>query len=298
MKPIKLATASLITGSLFALSAYAEPSPLIRGSYDHMVCLNSGTIKVRDESLKKVLFSAENFEQLKLFQTDKKTKKLGSTKYTFIKVQFPYRDEGKDIAWIPEQFVKSGADCRQKISEEKEEVREVSTNISGLNDKECCEFPTIKPVTHTFTSAQRAFGARRSKGRRVHAACDLYRVKNEAAVSVAPGTVIRNPYKFYQGTFAVEVKHSGGFIVRYGELTGKRASGISGGKAVKAGQTVGYIGKVNSGCCNPMLHFELYSGAAKGALSQKGNKYQRRRDLMNPTSYLLKWYDNKFKIRK
>ena len=46
-----------------------------------------------------------------------------------------------------------------------------------------------------------------------------------------------------------------------------------------------------------MLHFELYSGEKTGSLtdrSSKATKYQRRRDLMNPTPYLLKWEDGKF----
>jgi murein DD-endopeptidase MepM/ murein hydrolase activator NlpD len=123
----------------------------------------------------------------------------------------------------------------------------------------------------------------------LHAACDLYRYKDEAMLSVAPGVVTRGLYYFYQGTYALEVKHDGGFIVRYGEVTGKSPSGTSKGSRLKMGQTLGYIAKVNSNCCNPMLHFELYKGNVTGPLSQSGNRYQRRSDLMNPTDYLLSW---------
>ena len=97
----------------------------------------------------------------------------------------------------------------------------------------------------------------------------------------------------------VEVEHSGGFVVRYGELTGKIANNTSIGKQVIMGDRLGYIGKVSSGCCEPMLHFELYSGKLKGPLTQQGAEvngvlYNRRRDLINPTQHMLKWQDAKF----
>ena len=138
------------------------------------------------------------------------------------------------------------------------------------------------------------FKARRGGGTRSHAACDLYRYKDEPILSVAPGVVLRGLYYFYQGTYALEVRHSGGFIVRYGELTGKKEIGVSNGKKVKMGQRVGYMGKVNSNCCRPMLHFELFKGTKSGSLSQKGNKFQRRSDLLDPTHYLQKWESGKF----
>ena len=139
----------------------------------------------------------------------------------------------------------------------------------------------------------RAFEASRSGGRR-HAACDLYRTTNEAAVSVAAGKVVRSQYYFYQGTYAIEVEHVGGKVARYGEITGKSASGTGINQYVKAGQTIGYIGKVNSGCCTPMLHFEIYSGTADGDLTRSGNKFNRRSDLLDPSPYLRDWERAKF----
>ena len=135
----------------------------------------------------------------------------------------------------------------------------------------------------------RAFGSNRDGGARKHAAADLYRSKGDPIKAVTSGTVIRNTYFFYQGTYAIEVKHSGGFVVRYGELTG--SSPTRQNQAVSVGQTVGYMGKTT--CCTPMLHFELYSGKATGPL-KGGGKYQRRSDLLNPTSYLKQWQANSF----
>lgn len=90
------------------------------------------------------------------------------------------------------------------------------------------------------------------------------------------------------------MRHTGGKVVRYGEVTGKAAPGISLDRTVAPGQVIGYVGKVNSGCCTPMLHFEMYSGAASGALSQGGNKFNRRSDLIDPSSYLTDWEKQKF----
>lgn len=182
-------------------------------------------------------------------------------------------------------------------SEEQWENPGSNEQISGLNDPDCCEFPTKGEVTQDFDSGMRSFGWRRGGGKRKHAACDLYRFRNEPMSSVAPGTVLRGLYSFYQGTYALEVRHSGGFVVRYGEITGKSAPGVRSGSRVKMGQVLGYIGKVNSGCCEPMLHFELFSGAGRGSLSG-GGIFQRRSDLLNPTSYLRKWEGKKFKSWK
>jgi len=163
-------------------------------------------------------------------------------------------------------------------------------DISGLNDSKCCRFPLNNKPTSAYTSGMRRFGAGRSGGRRLHGASDLYRHLNEKIYAVADGVVLRDSYHFYQQTTALEVKHEGGFIVRYGENTYKYPAGIRGGRKIKAGQHIAHMGKVSSNCCEPMLHFELYSGRAKGGL-KGGGPYQRRSDLLNPTKYLLKWED-------
>ena len=157
----------------------------------------------------------------------------------------------------------------------------------------------MRQVTTKFNEGMRRYGGSRGGGTRSHAAVDLYRFKDEPIFSVAPGVVIRGLYFFYQDTFALEVLHSGDFVVRYGELTGKIANNIAIAKQVKMGDRLGYIGKVNSGCCKPMLHFELYSGSLRGPLTQPGVMvngvlFHRRRDLVDPTKHMLKWQAAKF----
>ena len=270
------------------------------GPFEHVVCLKGGRLNVRNAELSRVLFSAENYEAVKLFQGQ------GTKRGNYIKVQFPGHDQA--VGWVAASLVRPRSRCLsapqpQPVEEEENEQPEAQpapeaagrAQTRGLSDPNCCQFPVKGETTHDFASAQRRFGA--GRGGRLHAACDLYRYKNEPIMAVAPGTVLRPIYPFYQGTFALEVRHSGGFVVRYGEITGKVAAGIKGGAPVSMGQVVGYMGKVSSGCCNPMLHFELYSGSRTGSLSG-GGKFRRRADLLDPTQYLRRWQDTQFKPRR
>lgn len=277
-----------------------EAEEVITGSVENVVCIGSDTLNVRGVDLRKVLFSAVRGEKVKVFQSwegeNEQVKEIGGVAYTFVKAEFPDR-EAKDetVGWVAKSFVKAKANC--KWINNNTFVRNHNSKITSIDDKDCCEFPLVKKATHAYTSGMRKFKAGRSGGR-LHAACDLYRKKDEPALSVGPGVILRNLYYFYEGTYALEIRHDGGFVARYGELTGTKASKkIAKNEPIKMGDRVGYIGKVNSNCCRPMLHFELYSGEKTGALtdrSSKATKYQRRRDLMNPTPYLLKWEDGKF----
>lgn len=273
-----------------------EAEETIDSDMEYVVCINEDTLAVRDDSLEEILFRAERNETVLPVQSwdekDAQKKTIDETEYTFIKVKFPERN-GKNIGWLAQEYVRLEGQCPVPKAEKEEE--QISTPvipqgvIKNINSASCCGFPTVKRPNQSYLTGMRRFKAGRSKGRRLHAACDLYRVHGETAVSVAPGKVVNGLYKFYQGTYALEIQHPGGFVARYGELTGKKVSSMGAGKNVKLGQVVGHIGTVNSGCCKPMLHFELYSGTKKGSLSRKGNKFQRRTDLIDPSSHLRKW---------
>lgn len=261
--------------------------PEVSGSLDYLVCTQSGGLSVRDESLKKVLFSADQFEEVKPVQSWD-----GQSNKDYVQVQFPKRSN--KTGWVARRYVELKSKC-SSYKETPAQPAVSSAKVSGIDDAACCVFPTKERPTVSYKTGMRRFRYPRSKGRRLHAACDLYRNRGDAAVAVTNGTVIRDRYYFYQGVYAIEVKHSGGFVARYGEILGKAAAGVRKGASVKPGQTVGYIGKVNSGCCSPMLHFELYSGKAKGALSQlRSRPFQRRSDLLDPTDYLSKWEKARF----
>jgi murein DD-endopeptidase MepM/ murein hydrolase activator NlpD len=254
---------------------------VIDGPLNFEIC-NGGTgVDVLDNDLSKILFQAAIGESFKLIQSFSSTEQGTAVERGFIKVQFPNRPQDRNSGWIPLAEIKSASRCSDSMQAN---LRKASVDWT---------FPTLKRPTDSYKTGQRKFSASRAGGR-LHAACDLYRETNEDAVSVNSGQVIRDRYYFYQGTYAIEVKHAGGKIARYGEITGKAAPGVRLKANLQPGQTVGYVGKVNSNCCKPMLHFEFYSGTVTGPLSQPGTKYQRRKDLIDPTDLLTQWEKLKF----
>ncbi len=162
--------------------------------------------------------------------------------------------------------------------------------IGGLSNLSCCGYPlAIRPksfVHASFMSGIGSFGASR-RGGRTHGGADLYGKAGQAVLAVSPGTVIRAPYFFKARTLAIDVRHQGGFIARYGEISGQ-SFGLGLNTVVKKGQQLGAM-KYVPGAKSPMLHFELYKGNLSGKLSTSGNQYSRRGDITNPTPYLLRW---------
>lgn len=258
---------------------------VVDGSLEYVVCTTSSRLNVRNESLNQVIFQADRFEELlpvQSFGQDRKQLQVGSKTYTYIQAQFPARSDRR--GWVAEDFIKPRGQCPG--------LQEPQKPIVNLG----WQFPTVKRPSSSYKTGARRFKANRGGGSRYHAACDLYRVRNEEVVSVNGGQVIRDTYFFYQGTYAIEVRHTDGRVMRYGEITSRKAPGVRLNSTVDGGQVVGYIGKVNSGCCTPMLHFEMYSGQGSGPLSQSGNKFRRRWDLQDPTSDLVNWEFNKFGV--
>jgi len=259
------------------------------GTLDYVVCITGSSLNVRDQALAKVLFTVPRHaiaKPVQSFGTDKLKKTIGGTEYIFIKSEFPAATGALKIGWVAESYIKPRAQCAGAQPAPAPVPREETPAAAWT-------FPTIKRATDNYKEGMRRFRASRSGGR-LHAACDIYRVVNEQAVAVTAGTVVRDRYYFYQGTYAIEIKHTGGKVARYGEITGTAAPNVGVNKAVKAGQPIGYIGKVNSNCCKPMLHFELYSGTASGSLTQSGNSFNRRKDLLDPSQLLTEWEKIKF----
>ena len=145
-------------------------------------------------------------------------------------------------------------------------------------------FPLFDPPLANYKTGARWYGAPRSGGRH-HAAVDLIAPHLARIRAVADGVVVQAPYYFYTGTNALEVRHPGIGVVRYGEIDVRKVVHLEAGDRVSAGQVIAYVGRLDSG--SSMLHFELYSGKASGALTVRGNPpYQRRRDLVDPTSLM------------
>lgn len=145
-------------------------------------------------------------------------------------------------------------------------------------------FPLPRRPQYDYGIGARRFGARRSGGKRLHAGCDLIVPLGTNVVAVMDGKITLGPYHFYRGTYALEIRHSNGMVVRYSEVKPQVAPGIARGVEVKQGQVLGYVGKMFN---TSMLHIEMYSGSGTGQLTQRGNPpYFRRADLLDPTPYL------------
>lgn len=159
-------------------------------------------------------------------------------------------------------------------------------------------FPFAELPKKSWTESPRSFGANRANNR-AHAGCDLYFPKGTIIHAVADGTVVRGPYPFYAGTFALEIDH-GAFTARYGEIQEKTFARQ--GDRVKAGDPIARVGHlVGIAVESDMLHFELYSNkahgpltvpASEGLVAPNGRPYMRRKDLIDPTPKLNTWKNN------
>jgi murein DD-endopeptidase MepM/ murein hydrolase activator NlpD len=134
----------------------------------------------------------------------------------------------------------------------------------------------------SYKTSGRRFGAPRDGMK--HPGCDLIAPVGTKVVAVDDGIVIKGPYHFFHGAYAIEVRHSL-FVVRYCEIGQSGAAGT--GTVVRAGQVIGKVVRMRK---DSMLHFEMYSGTASGRLTVKKNPpFQRRRDLVDPTKWLDIW---------
>ncbi len=267
-------------------SPVASPEGTDKPGLGYLVCTTVKVIPVFNKDIK-LIGHADQFEVIIPNQTwDEKQKSA------YLEVQFPNR---KDLpsGWVPRSVVQTTQACEPYKKEHPAEDDGIDYSMIPLDatvsKTDCCKFPTALRPSISYAEGQTRFRAGRAGGRRLHAGVDLYRKKGEAAVAVASGRVIRGHYYFYQGVFAIEVKHPQ-FIARYGEVLGSVPKGALKGQNVVAGQTVGLISKVNSGCCTPMLHFELYKGTSRGPLTRyRVPPYDRRPDVIDPTNYIRKW---------
>jgi peptidoglycan hydrolase-like protein with peptidoglycan-binding domain len=186
------------------------------------------------------------------------------------------------------------------------------------------KFPLdIKYQDKEYKTGIRAFGSSRDDGKRAHAGCDLYAPAGEKIYAVADGE-IKAYHDFYMQTYVVVVDHKD-FIIRYGEVQPPNdhdygdnpsnelrkglAHGVFVGCKIRKGQHIAYVGQLRqknkeTGIFEKykktMLHLEMYKGTVNGdiaLLTVRGNveydfvsikKYERRKDLLDPTEFLEK----------
>lgn len=75
------------------------------------------------------------------------------------------------------------------------------------------------------------------------AGCDLLADRGTEILAIENGTIIQGPYCFYSSTYALEVKHDSGIVVRYGEILQTVPRGISPGARVSKGQVIAHVAK-------------------------------------------------------
>ncbi|EKQ9065498.1 peptidoglycan-binding protein [Salmonella enterica] len=164
-----------------------------------------------------------------------------------------------------------------------------TTEISNGTIAETSEgfcFPFTELPAQSWSNGGRQFGASRAGGRK-HAGCDLKFPPGTPIYAVADGMLVRDPYIFYSGTSAVEIRH-GNLILRYGEIAN---GSYTGGASVKKGQIIAKVGRLNSG--SSMLHLEVYTnGASSASLTTRSGDFRRRSDVTDPAPYLNVWKNN------
>ncbi len=158
-------------------------------------------------------------------------------------------------------------------------------------------FPLKQLPPVNWVEGDRRFASNRSRGRRAHAACDLYSPPGTVVHAITSGRVVRGPYYFYEGTYALEIDH-GTFLARYSEV--QQSTLVQEGDQVSAGQPIAKIGDLTE-TVNSMLHLELYDKSETGRLNQPaensarrpdGKPFMRRKDLFDPTAKLNVWKNN------
>jgi murein DD-endopeptidase MepM/ murein hydrolase activator NlpD len=93
--------------------------------------------------------------------------------------------------------------------------------------------------------------------RRAHQGVDYAASSGTPVRAIGEGIVIAAGRRGGYGN-SIDVRHSNGFVSRYGHLRGF-ASGIRTGARVSMGQTIGYVGMTGLATA-PHLHFEILVG--------------------------------------
>src|SRR5262245_38499234 len=140
-------------------------------------------------------------------------------------------------------------------------------------------------VPNTSYKGGNGFGGKRDRVRQGlrHAANDLAAPPGTPVLAMDSGIVMRGPYSFYSGTFAIEIQHPQ-FLCRYGEIA--RNTEVHAGDRVVEGQVIGYVGNQPG---QDMLHIEFFTGERAGDLSTSPGThppYDRRDDVFNGVNFL------------
>jgi murein DD-endopeptidase MepM/ murein hydrolase activator NlpD len=165
------------------------------------------------------------------------------------------------------------------------------------------------------------FGVLRNGGPRIHAGCDLRAPFGTPVMAIDDGEVHFPAWPFYGKGFPniwviaiwhPKLRDGQGLLVRYGEIE-QIPAWFTRGAPVKRGKVLGKVShqltKTKEGVVdNSMLHVEFYSTSEKGDTTRQGNednydnvtpmRFERRHDLLNPTSILRELQRNIVQVAK
>ena len=174
-------------------------------------------------------------------------------------------------------------------------------------------FPLQRRPAQSYSVGGVRFGD--DRGDILHPGCDLMAPAGTEILAVEAGEVVYGPRSFFESgphvkdkdtgvwscapgvtclwVYDILIKHDN-FLARYGEVALNAAPGIVKGAKVEEGQLIEWVGAQT---VSTMLHFEMYSNpndltypTSKGNMTYDSFKpkktYSRRKDLVNPTTYL------------
>lgn len=189
---------------------------------------------------------------------------------------------------VQDTFINGSSTCSSTTPSASLPVNSNDT-VAETSEEFCFPFPKIPEKL--WTSGGRQFGApriARDGSVRRHAGCDLIFPVGTPIYAVADGVLVQNPYPFYSGTYAVEIRH-GNLLLRYGEIA-PGSCPYTRGSSVKKGQIIAKVGRLQSG--SSMLHLEIYTNGASSASLSGGGPFRRRSDVTDPAPYLNLWKNN------
>jgi murein DD-endopeptidase MepM/ murein hydrolase activator NlpD len=267
-------------------SSSSTENPITSAStQQYVVCTRRDPLKIYDDSLQKIVYRIQRFQSIKVFQNwqGQREERIKDS-FVVLKVQAENAHGQIVNGWAAAGYIKKASDCPSLglVGSPTGETLIQDSTIVVDNTPGAYRFPTERKPQYDYIpgAGKRYFGAARD-GRK-HAACDLFRPQGEKVFAIANGQILRK-YPFYAGTYAIEVKHDTGPVVRYGEVSSRAVAHSSIGDRVLKGQHIGYIDHLT------MLHFEMYSDTATGPLTQDRGPFSRRSDLLDPTAHLKKW---------
>lgn len=237
----------------------------------------------------------------------------GESKGTATKEKSPtiLRPEGRSAVVVRE--VK-----REEEKEDKEKLIIFPLLVKPENDTDN-KWGKSRNWTAKQGSNMTTFNSNRDKGKRKHAARDLYTKPYETIVAIADGVVLEvKPFycKTHQITIRHTLKDGRDFIIRYGELDPKSIKVKENDKVTqkmelgKTGKLLKYIPRTKEyiplmkieGETVFMIHFEHFMGTIgfdikKNPLSNGSKPYNRRSDLIDSLAILQEGYNNSFGIK-